>query len=256
MLTQQTLETLRALSLTGMADAYEAQLRDAEAQALSFDERLGLLADREWSDRQTRRLVRRLQIARLPMPAAIEDLDYSTPRGLDRGTMRMLAEGRWLHEHMNLILCGPTGVGKTYVASALGHAACRQSFRVRYYRVSRLVGDLTIAKADGSYPRLMRALAQTDLLVLDDWGLAPLTTGEARELLEVIDDRCNRRSTLVASQLPVDTWHSAIPDPSIADALLDRIVHTAHKVVLKGESMRKLRAKRKSEEAKDSGRTR
>jgi len=122
----------------------------------------------------------------------------------------MLAEGRWLHEHMNLILCGPTVVGKTYVASALGHAACQPSFGVRYYRVSRLVGDPTIAKADGSYPRLMRALAKTDLLVLDDWGLAPLTTSEARELLEVIDDRCNRRSTLVASQLPVDTWHSAI----------------------------------------------
>jgi len=254
MLTQQTLETLRALSLMGMAEAYEAQLRDADAQALSFDERLGLLADREWSDRQTRRLVRRLQIARLPMPAAVEDIDYSTPRGLDRGTIRMLAEGRWLHEHMNLILCGPTGVGKTYVASALGHAACRQSFQVRYYRVTRLVGDLTIARADGSYPRVMRALAKTDLLMLDDWGLAPLTTGEARELLEVIDDRCNRRSTLVASQLPVDTWHSAISDPSIADALMDRVVHTAHKIVLKGESMRKLRAKRRPEEVKETGR--
>jgi len=246
MLTHQTLETLRALNLTGMADAYEAQLHETDVQALSFDERLGLLVDREWSDRQTRRLVRRLQIARLPLPAAVEDIDYSVPRGLERSMIRMLAEGRWLQEHLNVILCGPTGAGKTYIASALGHAACRQSFSVRYYRVTRLVGDLLIAKADGSYPRLMRALAKTDLLVLDDWGLAPLSTGEARELLEVIDDRCTRRSTLVASQLPVDTWHSAIPDPSLADALLDRIVHTAHKIVLKGESMRKLRAKRKT----------
>lgn len=246
MLTQQTLQTLRTLSLTGMADAYQAQLRDADIQALSFDERLGLLVDREWSERQTRRLVRRLQIARLPLAASVEDLDYTTPRGLERGLIRTLAEGRWLHEHLNLILCGPTGVGKTYLASALGHAACRQGFSVRYYRVSRLAGDLILAKADGSYPRLMRALAKTDLLVLDDWGQAPLSPSEARELLEVIDDRCTRRSTLIASQLPVDAWHSAIPDPSIADALLDRVVHTAHKIVLRGESMRKLRAKRRT----------
>ena len=246
MLTQQTLETLRALGFRGMADAYQAQLQDAEIQALSCDERLGLLVDREWSERQTRRLVRRLQIARLPLPAAIEDLDYTTPRGLERGLIRTLAEGRWLHEHLNLILCGPTGVGKTYVASALGNAACRQGFAVRYYRVSRLAGDLTLAKADGSYPRLMRALAKTDLLMLDDWGLAPLNASEARELLEVIDDRCTRHSTLIASQLPIDAWHSAIPDPSIADALLDRVVHTAHKIVLRGESMRKLRARRRT----------
>lgn len=138
------------------------------------------------------------------------------------------------------------GVGKTYIASALGHAACRQGFSVRYYRVSRLAGDLTLAKADGSYPRFMRTLAKTELLILDDWGLAPLSASEARELLEVIDDRCTRRSTLIASQLPVDAWHGAIPDPSIADALLDRVVHTAHKIVLRGESMRKLRAKRRT----------
>jgi DNA replication protein DnaC len=224
MLTQQTLETLRALSLTGMADAFQAQLQDADVQALSFDERLGLLVDREWSERQTRRLVRRLQIARLPLPASIEDIDYTTPRGLDRGLIRTLAEGRWLHEHLNLIMCGPTGVGKTYVASALGNGACRQGFSVRYYRVSRLAGDLTLARAERSYPRLMRALAKTDLLMLDGWGLA----------------------TLIASQLPIDAWHGAIPDASIADALLDRVVHTAHKIVLRGESMRKLRAKRRT----------
>lgn len=246
MLTQQTLETLRALGLTGMVDAYQQQLQDTDVQALSFDERLGLLADREWSERQTRRLVRRLQIAKLPLQASIEDLDYTTPRGLDRGLIRTLAEGRWLHEHLNVIICGPTGVGKTYVASALGNAACRQGWSVRYYRVSRLTGELTLAKGDGTYPRFMRRLAKTDLVMLDDWGLATLTAGEARDLLEVIDDRCTRRSTLIASQLPVEAWHGTSPDPSIADALLDRVVHTAHKIVLRGESMRKLRAKKRT----------
>ncbi len=246
MLTQQTLETLRALGLTGMADAYQAQLQDADVHALSFDERLGILVDREWSARQTRRLVRRLQIARLPLQASVEDIDYTTPRGLDRGLIRTLADGRWLHEHLNLLLSGPTGAGKTYLASALGNAACRHGFVVRYFRVSRLTGDLTLAKGDGTYPRLMRRLAKTDLLILDDWGLATLTASEARELLEVIDDRCIRRSTLIASQLPVDAWHGAIPNPSIADALLDRVVHSAHKIVLRGESMRKLRAKKRS----------
>lgn len=246
MLTQQTLETLRALGLTGRADAYQQQLQDTDVQALSFDERLGLLADREWSERQTRRLVRRLQIATLPLQASIEDLDYTTPRGLDRGLIRTLAEGRWLHEHRNVIICGPPGGGTTYVASALGNAACRQGWSVRYYRVSRLTGELTLAKGDGTYPQCMRRLAKTDLVMLDDWGLATLTAGEARDLLEVIDDRCTRRSTLIASQLPVEAWHGTSPDPSIADALLDRVVHTAHKIVLRGESMRKLRAKKRT----------
>lgn len=145
-----------------------------------------------------------------------------------------------------MIICGPTGVGKTYVASALGNAACRQGWSVRYYRVSRLTGELTLAKGDGTYPRFMRRLAKTDLVMLDDWGLATLTAGEARDLLEVIDDRCTRRLTLIASQLPVEAWHGTIPDPSIADALLDRVVHTAHKIVLRGESMRKLRAKKRT----------
>jgi DNA replication protein DnaC len=188
--------------------------------------------------------VRRLQIARLPLPASVEDIDYTTSRGLERSLVRTLGEGRWLQEHLNVIICGPTGVGKTFVASALGNAACRLGYSVRYYRVSRLTGDLIVAKADGSYPRLMRALAKTQLLLLDDWGLATLTASEARELLEVIDDRCVRHSMLIASQLPFEAWHGAVPDPSIADALLDRVVHHAHKIVLRGESMRKLRAKR------------
>ena len=246
MLTQQTLQTLRDLRLTGMADAYEAQLHDPKVNALSFDERLGLLADQEWSRRQSRRLTQRLKDAKLPLAATIEDIDYTTARGLDRALIRTLAEGRWLHEHQSTLITGPTGVGKTYIGSALGNAACRQGFTARYYRLPRLIADLGIARADGSYPRVLARLAKTDLLLIDDWGLTTLSTTDARELLEVIDDRCTTRSTLIASQFPVDAWHARIVDPSLADALLDRIVHTAHKIVLRGESMRKLRAKKVS----------
>jgi DNA replication protein DnaC len=246
MLTQQTLQTLRDLHLRGMAEAYETQLRDPQVQALSFDERLGLLADQEWSRRQSRRLARRLQEAKLPLAATIEDIDYTTPRGLDRALIRTLAEGRWLHEHLSVLITGPAGVGKTYLASALGNAACRQGWTARYYRLSLLLADLGIAKADGSYPRLLARLAKTDLLLLDEWGLVPLSVADARELLDVIDDRCTTRSTVIASQLPLDAWHSTIPDPSLADALLDRVVHTAHRIVMRGESMRKLRAKKAS----------
>jgi DNA replication protein DnaC len=246
MLTHQTLQTLRELRLTGMADAYEAQLHDVQVQSLSFDERLGVLTDQEWSRRQSRRLARRLQEAKLPLAATVEDIDYTVPRGLDRSQIRTLADGRWLHEHQATLVTGPAGVGKTYLASALANAACRQGFTARYYRVSRLLADLGIAKADGSYPRMLTRLAKTDLLLLDEWGLVPLSVTDARELLDVIDDRCTTRSTVIASQLPVEAWHGTIPDPSLADALLDRIVHTAHKIALRGESMRKLRAKKAS----------
>ena len=246
MLTHQTLQTLRDLRLAGMADAYETQLHAPKVNARSCDERLGLLADQEWSRRQSRRLTRRLQEAKLPLAATVEDIDYTTARGLDRALIRTLAEGRWLHEHQATLITGPAGVGKTYIASALGNAACRQGFTARYYRVSRLLSDLGIARADGSYPRVLARLAKTDLLLLDDWGLAPLSVSDAREMLEVIDDRCTTRGTLIASQFPVDSWHGAIANPSVADALLDRLVHTAHTIALRGESMRKLGTKRVS----------
>jgi DNA replication protein DnaC len=243
-LTRQTVETLQALGLRGMAAAYQTQLQDPEVQSLSFEERLGLLVDREWTDRQNRRLARRLREAHLRLSAAcMEDIDYGAARGLDRPLMRTLTEGNWLHEHQSILITGPCGVGKTFLACALGNAACRRGFSVRYYRASGLVGELALARADGSHPKLLGRLARIDLLIIDDWGLATLTAIEARDLLDVIDDRCTTRSTLVASQLPIDRWHAVMPDPTVADAVLDRLVHGAFHIDLRGESMRKLRTR-------------
>lgn len=240
MLNQSTLETLQELGLKGMAAAYRAQLQDPDVQSLSFDERFGLIVDREWGERQNRRLARRLREAKLRLPAAVEDVDFTLSRGLDRGLIRTLAEGRWLREHQNLLVSGPTGVGKTFLVCALAHAAIRLGFSARYYRVPRLLGDLAIARADGTYPKVMARLAKVDLLVLDDWGLSPFTPAEARELLEVIEERHGVRSTAVASQLPIENWHVVLGDPTVADAIMDRLVHQAYKVNLRGESMRKL----------------
>ncbi|MGH2874466.1 MAG: IS21-like element helper ATPase IstB [Solirubrobacteraceae bacterium] len=243
MLTQQTVQGLHAMGLRSMATAYHAQLTDPDVQGLSFDERLGLLVDREWTDRQNRRLSRRLQDAHLRSTVAcVEDIDYEVARGLDRSLMRTLAEGRWISEHQNVLLTGPCGVGKTFAVCALANAACRRGFRARYYRASALVSDLALARGDGSRPKLLGKLARTDLLAIDDWGLATLSVSEARDLLDVIDDRCQSGSTLIASQLPIDNWHSVMPDPSVADAVLDRLVHGAYHIALRGESMRKLRA--------------
>jgi len=240
MLTEETLEKLRRMRLGAMADALQAQRSAPEIHELSFEERLGLLVDREWTARRDRRLARLLKEARLRLPAAPEDIDYRTPRGLERPLLRTLLGGEWLRDGRNILLTGPTGVGKTFIACALGNAACRQGFRTRYYRVPRLLGDLEMARADGSYPSFLGRLSRLDLLILDDWGLAPLTAPEARDLLEVVDDRSMTRSTLVSSQLPVENWHSTMGDPTVADAILDRLVHNAYRIALKGESMRKV----------------
>ncbi|MDR7462970.1 MAG: IS21-like element helper ATPase IstB [Armatimonadota bacterium] len=240
MLTQKTLDRLHQMRLWGMAEAFAAQLQKPDYQRLSFEERFGLLVDQEWASRQNRRLARLLSQVRLRLPACLEDVDYRHPRGLDRSLLRSLSTGDWLRARQNVLITGPTGVGKTFIACALANAACRQGFTARYYRVPPLLAELGIARGDGSYPRLLNQLARIDLLVLDDWGLAPFTDTQGRDLLEVLDDRAQARSTIVASQLPPDHWHGLMPDPTVADAILDRLVHNAHNIALKGESVRRV----------------
>jgi DNA replication protein DnaC len=239
MLREPTLSRLRELRLRGMADAYQAQEESAEAAALTFEERLGLLVDAEWTHRRSHTLTRLLREAHLRISACPEDVDFSSPRGLDRAALRELFGGRYLAHHQNVLLFGPTGVGKTYLACALGHACCRLGLRARYARLSPLLLEIAVARLDGSHHTLAARLAKTDLLILDDFGLAPLTATEARDLLEVVDDRYESRSCVVASQLPLSEWHRIIADPTLADAILDRLVHNAHKFTLTGESMRK-----------------
>ena len=240
MLNNVTIERLRALRLRGMAEALSSQLQQPDMQSFSFEERLGRPVDLEWAYRQNRRLARLLKAAKLRLPASMEDIDYQQPRGLDRALMRTLATSQWVKDRQHILVIGPTGVGKTYIACALGNAACRQGHSTRYYRVPRLLTDIATAKADGSYPRLMSSLARTEVLVLDDWGIVPLSAADARDILEIIDDRTQQRSTIVASQLPIDHWYATIGDPTVADAILDRLVHQSHKLILKGESMRKV----------------
>ena len=244
MTTQETFQKLSEMRLHGFARALHEQLDSAESYAhLTFEDRLGVLVDREWSDREARRLTRRLQLARLrDRSACVEDLDWRHPRGLDRTLVQRLATCEWITKHQNLIVSGSTGCGKTYLVCALAQKACRDGFSVLYRRVPRLLHELQVARADGSFPRLLARWAKTDVLILDDWGLAPLGAPERHDLLEVIEDRHGERSTVIAAQLPVKDWHKYIGDPAVADATLDRIVHAAHQVTLKGESMRKQRS--------------
>ena len=215
MLIQQTLERLHEMRLTGMASALEEQLAMPDAQSLGFDDRLTFLVEREVTCRHDRRLRRHLQLAKL-----------------------RLAGCDWIHTHQIVLISGATGTGKSFLACALGHSACRKGLSTRYFRLSRLLGDLAIARADGSYARTLERLARTDLLILDDFGLAPLSDAERRDLLELLEDRHHRRATLITSQLPFNHWHEAIGNPTLADAILDRLVHQAHRITLKGASMR------------------
>lgn len=239
MLHQPTLDKLGELKLVGMLRAYQEQQQLPDCQTLSFEERLGLLVDRELTERANRRLATRLRFARLRQEACLEEIDFRHPRGLDRSLLLGLADCRWVAHHDNCVIVGPTGAGKTYLACALGQQACREGYSVRYLRLPRLLSELAIARGDGRYPRVLAALLRTELIVLDDWGTAALVPEQCRELLEILEDRYQRRSTLVASQLPVANWHEYLGDPTLADAILDRLVHNAHTITLKGESMRK-----------------
>jgi DNA replication protein DnaC len=245
---EQTLDQLHELRLAGMAAALEEQRAGSAAHDLGFEERLTLLIEREVTWRDNRRLQRRLQEAKLRLPTATpEGIDFRAPRGLDRSVLLRLGAADWVRRSQVVLLLGPTGVGKTYIASALGHAACRQGLSTRYFRTARLLGDLALARADGSYPKLLAKLSRTDLLILDDWGLAPLGDVERRDLLEIIEDRYGRKATLLTSQLPIEHWHDYIGSPTLADAILDRLVHGAHKLVMKGGSMRKREAAKAEE---------
>ncbi len=243
MLYHPTVEKLAELRLLGMQAALRDQQAMPDIKDLRFEERLGLLLDREATFRDERRLKYRLRNARLRQSAVIEDLDCRHPRGLDQALMNRLISGQWIKKRLNLLITGPTGAGKTWIACALGNKACRDGFSVQYHRLSRLFDELGYAHGDGRYPKVMKKLARTDLIIVDDWGLAKLTAPQRRDLLEILEDRHQRRSTLVTSQLPVEHWHKMIAEPTHADAILDRLVHNAYRMELKGESMRKLNAK-------------
>jgi DNA replication protein DnaC len=240
MLTTPTLDKLHALNLNGMARAFSQQLERADFQSLTFEERLGMLVDREEQDRENRRLHRYLKAAKLRSQASVEDVDYRRSRGLDRPIVLSLAESQWVSAHRNLLIIGPTGAGKTYVACALAQAAIRQGHTALYLRAPRLLQDLAVARGDGRLPRLMTAWAKVGLLVIDDLALRPLTAEQAADLLEVVEDRHQLRSTIVTSQLPVSDWHDALGEPTIADAILDRLVHNSHRIELRGDSLRRL----------------
>jgi DNA replication protein DnaC len=239
MILEQTLTRLRELRLTGMVDALEEQRGIPDVQSLTFEDRLALLVEREATMREDRRLTRLLRQARLRLPASVEAIDFRSPRGLDRSVVLRLAGCDWIRGHQVVLITGATGTGKTYLACALGQAACSRGHSTRYYRLSRLLGELALARADGSYPRILDRLQKTELLVLDDYGLASLTDPERRDLLEVLEDRHGRQATLVTSQLPLEHWHEVVGDATFGDAILDRLVHHAHTLSLKGASMRR-----------------
>src|SRR3982751_1219962 len=244
MLTHPTSDRLRSLGLVAMAQALEEQRRQPDLESLGFEERLALLVEREATGREDRRLRARLKFAGLRHGGCIEDIDWRAARGLHRALFQRLAAGEWIDRHQGVHLTGPTGVGKTWLACALGHKACRDGRRVLYHRVPRLFEALALSRGDGRHARMLKALARGDLLILDDWGLSVLTQVEREDLLEILEDRHGRGSTIVTSQVPLAQWHAVIGSPTLADAILDRLVHNAHRIELQGESMRKLRVTR------------
>ena len=242
MLLHPTLEKLTSLRFTGMAAALDEQMQMNSLDDLGFEERLGILLDREMAVRQTRTMNARLRKARLRQDGCMEDIDFRHPRGLDKSLVMRLAGCQWIKERNNLIITGPTGVGKTYLACAFAQKACREGYSSLYLRSTKLFEDLALSKGDGRYLKLLASFAKTDLLVLDDYGLEQLGRDQRHDLLEILEDRHGLKSTLVTSQLPIDHWHEQIGDPTLADAILDRLVHSAHKIKLDGDSMRKKKA--------------
>lgn len=240
MMNEPTIDKLHRLRLAAMAEAWTQQNKIPKVADLGFDERFAMLVDAEYLARDNRRLTRLLKDAQLRLNnACVEDIEASPARGIDKATLRQLGTCAWLTEHLNVLLCGPTGVGKSYIACAFGHAACRKGHRVLYRRVPRLLDELALARADGTYARLLARLAKTELLVLDDWGLGSLKEPERHDLLERLEDRYGKLSTIVTSQLPIAKWHEWIGDPTLADAILDRLVNNAYKLELRGHSRRK-----------------
>lgn len=239
MLSQQTLEKMNAMKLAAMAEAFEQQLGSGEHAKLSFEERLGLLVDCEWTAREQRKLVRRLRAAKPRYKtAALENVDFKNPRGLNRQQVLSLGSCSWIQERHNLLITGPAGIGKSFLACAFVERACRRGFLARYVRMPPLLHEISVSRGDGSYTRLLARLAKLDLLALDDWLIAPLRDAERRDLLEVIEDRAEHASTLIAGQLPVKDWHGVIGDPNQADAICDRLLHNAHRIDLKGPTIR------------------
>lgn len=248
MLTHPLLDKLRTLRCQGMLESLQEQFQQSDMQALSFEDRVSLMIDREWWLRENNRIKKRLKSANLRQTASMEDIDYEPTRGLSKAVMQSLSACQWVRESQNILLMGPTGTGKSFIASALGHKACLEGFTVRYVRCSRLFQELAVARGDGRYLKLIKQISKSQVLILDDWGVSPMNDTYRRDLLEILDDRHQHSSTIVTSQLPLKYWHDFIGDPTLADAILDRLIHNSHKIELKGESMRKKKSTLKDEE--------